>query len=226
MAASNLVGAYHNSPEALTVQGLVLFLIADSSQALYSAQLALKIDPGFVPAQRLHQRIECVQQLQCEGNLACHNQHWGYALRMYEEALEHIGNHEEEAKGGRIRAIFLSLRAHALVKLDHFQEALYDIDESARLYPGCPEAYALCESILCTPAGLADFDTVRISLEANGAAPQMFPLDIDYDARGMSSSIFRCITEAANAVQIRSTLRISNPTSSFKGCKYSSHEAL
>ena len=77
-----------NSPDALTLRGLVLFLCGRLPQALQHAQSALRYDPGHEPAQRLRKRIKEVERLKEEGNQAFKLGKLHEALRLYTEALE------------------------------------------------------------------------------------------------------------------------------------------
>jgi len=57
------------------------------------------------------------------------------AIEKYEEALNRIGENDEEGKGGQIRATLLSNRATSLLKLDRHEEALCDTEASLALLP-------------------------------------------------------------------------------------------
>ena len=59
-----------NSPDALSLRGLVLFLSGRLPQALQHATSALRLDPGHEPAQRLRKRVKDVERLKEEGNSA------------------------------------------------------------------------------------------------------------------------------------------------------------
>lgn len=71
-----------------------------------------------------------------EGNTAFKASRLQEAANKYGEALERIGNAEEEGKGGQMRALLLSNRATTLVKLERHQDALADTEESLQLNPG------------------------------------------------------------------------------------------
>jgi DnaJ family protein C protein 7 len=77
-----------NSPDVLTLRGLVLFLCGRLPQALQHAQSALRYDPGHEPAQRLRKRIKEVERLKEEGNQAFKLGKLHDALRLYTEALD------------------------------------------------------------------------------------------------------------------------------------------
>jgi len=58
------------------------------------------------------------------------------ALSRYTDALERVGESEDEGKGGQLRATLLSNRATTLVKLSRYDDALVDTDASLLLQPG------------------------------------------------------------------------------------------
>ncbi|KAH7915250.1 hypothetical protein BJ138DRAFT_1142032 [Hygrophoropsis aurantiaca] len=124
-----------NSPEVLTLRGLVLFLSGKLSQALQHVQSALRLDPGQESAQRLRKRVKDVEKLKEEGNTAFKGGKLQEAVDKYTETLSRIGEAEEEGKGGQIRATLLSNRATTLVKLERFDEALSDTEASLAIYP-------------------------------------------------------------------------------------------
>jgi DnaJ family protein C protein 7 len=88
MDDSDALRLQSNSPDVLTLRGLVLFLCARLPQALQHAQSALRYDPGHEPAQRLRKRIKEVERLKEEGNQAFKLGKLHDALRLYTEALE------------------------------------------------------------------------------------------------------------------------------------------
>ena len=77
-----------NSPDALTLRGLVLFLTAKTAQALTHVTSALRLDPGHEPAQRLRKRVKDVERLKEEGNVAFKGGSLEAAVALYGEALE------------------------------------------------------------------------------------------------------------------------------------------
>ena len=77
-----------NSPDVLTLRGLVLFLCGRLPQALQHAQSALRFDPGHEPAQRLRKRVKEVERLKEEGNQAFKLGKLEEALKLYTDALE------------------------------------------------------------------------------------------------------------------------------------------
>jgi len=77
-----------NSPDVLTLRGLVLFLCGRLPQALQHAQSALRYDPGHEPAQRLRKRVKDVERLKEEGNRAFKLGKLHEALSRYTDALE------------------------------------------------------------------------------------------------------------------------------------------
>ncbi|KAF9650720.1 DnaJ-domain-containing protein, partial [Thelephora ganbajun] len=124
-----------NSPDVVTSRGLVLFLSGKLPQALHHVQSALRLDPGHEAAMQLRKRIKEVERLKEEGNKSFKSGVLNDAIEKYTAAIERIGNKDEEAKGGQIRATLLSNRATTLVKLSKYDEALTDIEESIALYP-------------------------------------------------------------------------------------------
>ncbi|KAG1737222.1 hypothetical protein EDB19DRAFT_1895905 [Suillus lakei] len=134
IAADEALRLEPNSPEVLTLYGLVLFLNGKLSQALQHVASALRLDPGHEPAQRLRKRVKDVERLKEEGNTAFKGSRLQDAIARYTEALDRIGEIEEEGKGGQIRANLLSNRATTLVKLDKYKGALLDTEASLALH--------------------------------------------------------------------------------------------
>ncbi|KAG7098436.1 hypothetical protein E1B28_000388 [Marasmius oreades] len=132
-AANEALRLNPNSPENLTLRGLVLFLNGKLPQALQHVSHALRLDPSYIPAQRLRKRTKEVERLKEEGNQLFKSSKLEEAVAKYAEALELVGSEEEEGKGGNIRATLLSNRATTLVKLQRYQEALEDVDASIEL---------------------------------------------------------------------------------------------
>jgi len=77
-----------NSPDALSLRGLVLFLSGRLPQALQHATSALRLDPGHEPAQRLRKRVKDVERLKEEGNSAFKIGKLQDALARYTECLD------------------------------------------------------------------------------------------------------------------------------------------
>ncbi|KAJ6485844.1 protein prenylyltransferase [Mycena sanguinolenta] len=134
-AANDALRLNPGSPDVLTSRGLVLFLSGRLPQALQHVQSALRGDPGHEPAQRLRKRVKDVERLKEEGNTVFKIGRFDEAIEKYSEALERVGESEEEGKGGQIRATLLSNRATALLKLDRHEDALRDTDASLELVP-------------------------------------------------------------------------------------------
>lgn len=130
-----------NSPEVLSLRGLVLFLDGKLPSAITHAANALRLDPSYEPAQRLRKRIKDVERLKDEGNALFKGGQLQQAVDKYGEALDRVGNADEEGKGGQIRATLLSNRATTLVKLSQHQEALADIEASLVLSSRSFKAY-------------------------------------------------------------------------------------
>ncbi|KAH9973383.1 hypothetical protein BJV74DRAFT_197470 [Russula compacta] len=124
-----------NSPDVLTLRGLVLFLVGQLQQALQDTESALRYDPGHQPAQRLRIRVKQVKRLLNEGSQAFELGRLREALSRYTDALELVGENESEGKGHRLRALLLSNRAATLVDLFRYDDALVDIEASLRLQP-------------------------------------------------------------------------------------------
>jgi tetratricopeptide (TPR) repeat protein len=117
MGHSDAMRLAPNSPDVLTTRGLVLFLTAKLSQALQHVQSALRFDPGHEPAQRLRKRVKDVERLKEEGNSAFKTGKLQEATAKYTEALDRVGENEDEGSGGQIRATLLSNRATTLLKV-------------------------------------------------------------------------------------------------------------
>lgn len=134
IAANDLLRLEPNSPEVLTIRGLILFLSGKLPQAIQHVTSALRLDPGHGDASRLRKRIKDVERLKEEGNTAFKNGKLQDAVDRYTEALERIGDADEEGKGGQIRAVVLSNRATTQLKLERYEEALADTEASLALY--------------------------------------------------------------------------------------------
>ncbi|KAG6809565.1 hypothetical protein H0H92_015747 [Tricholoma furcatifolium] len=135
IAANDALRLSPNSPDTLAVRGLVLFLTGKLPQATQHATSALRLDPEHEPARRLRIRVKDVERLKEEGNVAFKSAKFEEAIEKYTEALERIGEKEEEGKGGQIRATLLSNRATTLLKLERHEDALADTDASLLLSP-------------------------------------------------------------------------------------------
>ena len=85
---SDLLRLNPNSPDALTLRGLVLFLGGKLPQALQHTQSALRLDPGYEPAQKLRKRVKDVERLKEEGNTAFKASRLNEAVDKYTEALD------------------------------------------------------------------------------------------------------------------------------------------
>jgi len=77
-----------NSPDALSLRGLVLFLSGRLPQAMQHVVSALRLDPGHEPAQRLRKRVKDVEKLKEDGNVAFKTGKLEEAISRYEECLE------------------------------------------------------------------------------------------------------------------------------------------
>ncbi|OSD00025.1 protein prenylyltransferase [Trametes coccinea BRFM310] len=133
IAANDALRFEPNSPDALTVRGLLMFLTTRTAQATQHVQSALRLDPGHVAAMKLRKRIKDVERLKEEGNLLFKTGKLQEAADKYGEALERIGADEREGNGGHIRAVLLSNRATTYVKLERWDDALADVEVSLEL---------------------------------------------------------------------------------------------
>jgi hypothetical protein len=77
-----------NSPDVLTMRGLVLFLSAKLPQALLHLQSALRLDPGHDHALQLRRRIKDIERLKEEGNQAFKAGLLQKAIDKYDATLE------------------------------------------------------------------------------------------------------------------------------------------
>ncbi|KAL0954123.1 hypothetical protein HGRIS_005265 [Hohenbuehelia grisea] len=132
-AANDALRLNPNSPDALAIRGLILFLTGKLPQALQHAQSALRLDPEHPRAQKLRKRAKEVERLKEEGNVFFKTGRLQDAIERYTGALESIGENPEEAKGGPIRATLLSNRATTLLKLERYEDALADTNASLDL---------------------------------------------------------------------------------------------
>ncbi|KAH9852955.1 DnaJ-domain-containing protein [Lenzites betulinus] len=130
IAANDALRLEPNSPDAITVRGLLLFLTSKTAQATQHVQSALRLDPGHEPAMRLRKRIKDVERLKEEGNNAFKIGKLQEAVDKYGDALERIGSADREGGGGQIRAMLLSNRATTLVKMERWEDALADTEAS------------------------------------------------------------------------------------------------
>ncbi|KAI5117336.1 hypothetical protein M0805_001941 [Coniferiporia weirii] len=134
-AANEALRLDSSSADVLALRGLVLFLTAKLPGALQHAMSALRLDPDNDRAKKLRQRVKAVEKLKEEGNSCFKTGQWQPAIDKYTEALEVVGDSEEEGKGGQMRATLLSNRATSLLKLERHADALTDITASLELYP-------------------------------------------------------------------------------------------
>ncbi|KAI0758959.1 protein prenylyltransferase [Fomes fomentarius] len=135
LAANDALRSDPNSPDVMTVRGLLLFLTAKTAQATQHVQSALRLDPGHETAMKLRKRIKDVERLKEEGNVAFKTGKLSEAADKYGEAIDRIGSDEAEGEGGQIRAMLLSNRATTLVKLGRYEDALADTEASLLLNP-------------------------------------------------------------------------------------------
>lgn len=88
IGANEALRAAPNSPDALALRGLVLFLTGKLSQALTHVSSALRYDPGHERAQKLRKRVKDVERLKEEGNVAFKTNNLLEAMDKYTEALD------------------------------------------------------------------------------------------------------------------------------------------
>lgn len=88
VAPSDVLRSEPNSPDVLTLRGLIMFLSAKTAQALSHVQSALRLDPGHEPAQRLRKRVKDVDRLKEEGNVAFKAGRLEEATEKYSEAID------------------------------------------------------------------------------------------------------------------------------------------
>jgi tetratricopeptide (TPR) repeat protein len=79
---------HSNSPDALAIRGLVLFLSGRLPLAQQHTESALRFDPSHEQARQLRKRIKDVERLKEEGNAAFKSGDWNVAVEKYTEALE------------------------------------------------------------------------------------------------------------------------------------------
>lgn len=124
MVANEAMRIDSQSADIMALRGLVLFLTARLPQALQHALSALRLDPDNARAKKLRQRVKAVERLKDEGNTLFKASSWYDAIEKYSEALEVVGESEEEARGGTMRATLLSNRATSLVKVNRSHKLL------------------------------------------------------------------------------------------------------
>ncbi|KAI9058789.1 TPR-like protein [Trametes sanguinea] len=121
IAANDALRFEPNSPDALTVRGLLMFLTTRTAQATQHVQSALRLDPGHVAAMKLRKRIKDVERLKEEGNLFFKTGKLQEAADKYSEALEKfeaaisdfksaIEQAELEGSDGDVRALKAELK--------------------------------------------------------------------------------------------------------------------
>ncbi|KAI8990397.1 hypothetical protein BD414DRAFT_299017 [Trametes punicea] len=163
IAANDALRFEPNSPDAITVRGLLLFLTAKTAQATQHVQSALRLDPSHEAALKLRRRIKDVERFKEEGNTAFKTGKLQEAVDKYASALERIGTDEREGGGGQIRAMLLSNRATTLVKLERWDDALADTEASLLLNPTSFKAIRTRARIFLHmekfDAAIADFKT-------------------------------------------------------------------
>ena len=126
-----------NSPELMALRGQVYFLMNRIPDATAPLQNALRLDPENSQARNMLRRVREFEKIKAEGNTLFSSQKTEEAIAKYTEALDIVGQREEEGGGGVVRAILLSNRATAKMKLgkSKYDDALADLEDSLRLHP-------------------------------------------------------------------------------------------
>ncbi|KAG6865364.1 hypothetical protein C0993_008137 [Termitomyces sp. T159_Od127] len=132
VAANDALRLSPNSPDALAVRGLVLFLGGKLPQATQHVNSALRLDPGHEPARRLRARVKDVDRLKEDGNVAFKSGNYQDAVAKYSAALD-LGRHTE-ALADTTAALALAphsfkalrTRARLHVHLEAFDAAVAD----------------------------------------------------------------------------------------------------
>lgn len=124
-----------NSPDVLTIRGLVLFLTNQIPASMEHLKTALRLDQEHDRARPLLRRIREVEKTKEEGNTFFKASQFEAAVEKYTATLDLIGKNEEEGNGGQIRSILLSNRATTLHKMKKYREALSDTEEAIELMP-------------------------------------------------------------------------------------------
>lgn len=126
-----------NSPDVLTVRGLLLFLTNQISSSMEHLKTALRLDQEHDRARPLLRRVREVEKTKDEGNTFFKAGQFEAAVEKYTATLDlcvtrlvselqsflteffpnRIGKNEEEGNGGHIRSILLSNRATTLHKV-------------------------------------------------------------------------------------------------------------
>ncbi|KDQ06644.1 hypothetical protein BOTBODRAFT_39447 [Botryobasidium botryosum FD-172 SS1] len=139
-AANDALRLDSSSPDVLCLRGEVLFLTNRMPQCIQHLQSALRFDPDHKRARLGLRRARDVERVKEEGNSAFKDGKFDTAVEKYGEALEVVGQLDEEGGGGIIRAVLLSNRATAYVKIKKYTEALEDITTSLDLHPSSYKA--------------------------------------------------------------------------------------
>lgn len=188
-----------NSPDILTLRGLVLFLGGKLPQAQKHAENALRLDPSCESAQKLRKRVKDVERLKEEGNVAFKAGRLEEAIDKYAETLQRIGEAEEESKGGQIRATLLSNRATTLLKLSRHQEALTDINISLQLSPNSFKALRTRARINLHlekfDASIADFKSSIQQAQTEGSATEADVRALKSDLKKAEAALKRSKTK-------------------------------
>ncbi|KAA1466838.1 TPR-like protein [Dentipellis sp. KUC8613] len=121
--------------DVMLLRGLVLFLVGKLDESLELLAGAVHAYPRSQKIPRLLFRVNKIKNLKNEGDVCARAKRWAPAIEKYDKALEEIGQHSSEAKGGRVRAQFLCTRAAFYIEDQRIGDAKADIEASLLLYP-------------------------------------------------------------------------------------------
>ncbi|KAI0744004.1 hypothetical protein C8Q80DRAFT_1220772 [Daedaleopsis nitida] len=131
--------------DAMNLRALALFLQGKIPEAIEQITTGLKLDPDNARAKVLRTRFKQVSRLKDSGNDLFRQNKWSDAMSLWTDALQLVGEREDEGHGGIMRATLLLNCATANQKLRKFTEGLKDIDESLKLHPKYFKAH-LCRA--------------------------------------------------------------------------------
>ncbi|KAG8874843.1 hypothetical protein FRB97_005623 [Tulasnella sp. 331] len=133
--AEAVVGLHSTSAHAHAVLGLAMMFSNKLTLCLEPLKIALALNSEHPFAVRALRRAQDIEIFKEEGNQAFRLCKYPEAVQKYTEALDVIGEDDEEGGGGHLRAVLLSNRATALLKMERHARALTDILASLELQP-------------------------------------------------------------------------------------------
>ncbi|KAG9006466.1 hypothetical protein FRB93_008594 [Tulasnella sp. JGI-2019a] len=133
--AENVIELFPGSAHAFAILGLALMLSNKLDFCSEALQFAVCLDPEHTLASETSRRVGDIEKLKEAGNQAFKFGKYPEAIQRYTETLEIIGSSDEESGGGYLRAVILSNRATALLKIERHARALTDIKASLELQP-------------------------------------------------------------------------------------------